>query len=169
MDKKRIQNVVIKEIQTELDLQNSVEVIRNAFVTVARDFHLTETNAPTNPAFITLPKLQELRSKGTIFFGLFEKGGQVGFVAIEKGPSSDYYLEKLAVIPTVRHRGFGTQLLDFVVQYVKKQGGKKISIGTINEHKILKGWYIRNGYKETGTKTFPHLPFTVCFMEKSIV
>jgi ribosomal protein S18 acetylase RimI-like enzyme len=169
MDHKSFPNVIIKEIQTELDQMNSVDVIRDAFLMVARDFHLTETNAPTNPAFITLPKLQELRSKGTMFFGLFEKGGQVGFVAIEKGPSSVYYIEKLAVIPTTRHRGFGTQLLDFASQYVKKQGGSKISIGIINEHGILKKWYARNGFKETGTKSFPHLPFTVCFMEKSIV
>ncbi|OLS14148.1 MAG: acetyltransferase [Promethearchaeota archaeon CR_4] len=169
MGQKGIQAAVIKEIQDEVDLQNSVEVIRKAFLTVAGDFNLTEKNAPTNPAFITLSKLQELKAKNTRFFGLFERGSQLGFIAIEKGPDLTYFLEKLAVIPPVRHRGFGAQLLNFAFEYVKKQGGRTISIGIINEHAILKKWYTRHGFQETGTKIFPHLPFSVCFMEKSTI
>ena len=33
---------------------------------------------------------------------------------------------------------------------------------------LLKNWYMSYGFRETGTKAFPHLPFTVCFMEKEI-
>ncbi len=163
-----LMDVIIKEILDEQDLRTSVAVIRDAFLTVARDFHLTEIIAPTNPAFITLQKLQELRKNPTIFFGLFEGGRQVGFMALERGPERIYFLEKLAIIPMARHKGFGARLLSFACDHVKTQGGQKISIGIINEHAILKKWYDIHGFKETGTKSFPHLPFTVCFMEKSI-
>lgn len=43
-----------------------------------------------------------------------------------------------------------------------------LSIGIINENKVLKQWYSSFGFNETGFKKFPHLPFTVCFMEKKI-
>lgn len=58
--------------------------------------------------------------------------------------------------------------MDFVVSFVKDKGGKKISIGIINENVILKKWYSAYGFKETEIKAFNHLPFMVCLMEKSL-
>jgi hypothetical protein len=67
-----------------------------------------------------------------------------------------------------RHQGYGRQLVDFVVGKVIAKQGKKISIGIIDESEELKAWYRDIAFREIGTKTFPHLPFTVYFMERIV-
>jgi diamine N-acetyltransferase len=158
---------MIKEISQKSDLAESVQIIQDAFTTVREDLDLTKENCPTHPSFMTLEKLIELTEKEVHFFGLYEPDRQIGFAAIEKASDTVYYLEKLSVLPEFRHHGYGKQLMDFVFDYVKKCNGKKISIAVVNEQKILKDWYIQYGFKKTGTKTFEHLPFTVCFLEKN--
>lgn len=157
----------IKEISGRRGLENSVGVIRDSFKTVALEFGLNKDNCPTHPSLITLDKLLQLKEKAKLF-GLFLNDEQVGFVAVEKSDNGVYYLDKLAVLPKCRHQGYGVQLVEFVVSYVKKQGGQKISLGMINESKVLKNWYKKLGFKEVGTKNFEHLPFAVCFMDKGL-
>jgi len=160
---------LIREIVREDELKNSAKVIRDAFKTVAVEFKLTRENCPTSPAFVTIKQLRDLRDKGTKLFGLFQDGVQVGFVAAEQADSALYYLEKLAVLPKCRHRGYGRKLVEFVFDYVRKHRGEKVALGMIDESTVLKNWYKWVGFKETGTKRFEHLPFTVCFMEKSLL
>jgi len=148
--------------------QDCVRVIRDSFITVADEFNITKQNAPTNPAFIEIETLQTMKQKGIDMYGAFINNAVIGFVAIEKVSEDLYYMEKLAVLPEYRHKGYGTRLIDFVVETVKKAGGKKISIGIINENKVLKDWYIRNGFFETEIREFSHLPFTVCFLERAV-
>ena len=159
---------MIKEILSENDLKNSVKIIRTSFKTVAVEFNLNRNNSPTHPSFMTLRQLRELKRRGVRFFGFFKDNLYIGFVAIEKADESTYYMEKLAVLPEQRHRGYGRELVEFVCDYVKQNTGKTLSIGIINEHDVLKRWYIAIGFKETGVKKFEHLPFTVCFMEKDV-
>jgi AhpD family alkylhydroperoxidase len=158
----------IREISSEEELIQSVQIIREAFATVAEDFNLNETNCPTNPAFTSIEKLREMKAKGLILYGLFINNHQTGFVAIEKADQSLFYMERLAVLPKFRHAGLGKKLIDFVFEYVKKERGAKLSIGIINENIILKKWYQEYGFSETALKKYPHLPFTVCIMEKNI-
>jgi len=158
---------VIKEITREADLKGSAKVIRSAFRTAAVEFNLTRDNCPTSPAFVTIQQLRDLRSKGVKLFGLFQNGVQAGFVAIEQAGDAVYYLEKLAVPPEYRHRGYGRKLVEFVLEYVKKNKGEKVSLGVIDESTVLKNWYKVLGFREMGTKKFDQLPFTVCFMEKA--
>ncbi len=160
---------IIREIINEEDLKNSVRVIRDSFSTVAVEFGLTQGNCPTHPSFTTIDKLCELKKKGTKFLGLFQGGQQIGFVAIEQADNALYCMEKLAVLPEHRHKGYGKKLMGFVFEQVKMSKGERISIGIINESTVLKNWYIENGFAETGTKKFEHLSFTVCFMEKSLL
>jgi ribosomal protein S18 acetylase RimI-like enzyme len=157
----------IREINSAADTATSLNVIRSSFRTVARELKLTRKNSPTHPSFITLQRLLEQKKKAR-FFGLFEDGVQVGFVAIEKADGNVYYLEKLSVLPDRRHRGHGSKLVEFVAGYVKKAGGDKVSLGMIDSQKVLKDWYRSLGFRETGTKKFEHLPFTVCFMDRIV-
>jgi ribosomal protein S18 acetylase RimI-like enzyme len=111
---------------------------------VAGELGLTPENAPTNPAFITTEKLQEAYEKGIIMFGLFLGEEQAGFFALEAAGEGVYYLERLAVLPGYRHRGWGSRLMDYAFDYVKKAGGVRISIAVIHENEILKQWYLDN-------------------------
>ncbi len=159
--------VEIKEIAGEEELEQSISIIREAFRTVAQEFNLTQESAPTHPFFSTREQLIELRKKAA-FFGLYAKETQAGFVAVEKAEGGTFFLGRLAVIPTLRHHGYGTMLVSFVLDYVKKQGGVKVALGMIDSHTVLKDWYKSFGFIETGTKQFDHLPFVVCFMEKVV-
>jgi diamine N-acetyltransferase len=159
---------MIKELINENELENSVQVIGDSFQTVAVEFKLNKDNCPTHPSLITLKQLKEMKRKGLKLFGLFEGNIQVGFVAVEKKKDKVYSIEKLAVLPEYRHKGYGGELLEFVGDYVKNLEGKTLSIGIINEHTVLKKWYEGKGFQETGITKFVHLPFTVCFMEKRI-
>jgi len=159
--------VEIKEISSRHSLENSVRVIRYSFRAVAIEFGLNKSNCPTHPSLITLDKLLELMNKAELF-GLFLNDRQVGFVAVEKADGGVYYLDKLAVLPEYRHQGYGQKLVEFVAGYVSEHGGQKVSLGMINESAVLKDWYKELGFVETGTKTFEHLPFTVCFMDRSL-
>ena len=158
----------IREINKEHDLKNSVEVIRDSFKTVALEFGLNKRNCPTHPSLTTLAKLLELKKKARLL-GLFLSSVQVGFVAIEKADDALYYMDKLAVLPEYRHKGYGRKLVEFVLDEVKKYKGEKVALGMIDESAVLKNWYRQLGFEEVGTKNFEHLPFTVCFMEKSLL
>jgi len=159
--------VEIREIQNESELEQSVSVIRQAFGSVAGEFHITQENNPTHASFITLERLLE-RGQRARFFGLYTNNLQAGFVAIEEGPGGTYYMEWLAVPPGLSHRGYGRQLTTFVLDYVKKNGGARVALGMIDGHTVLKEWYKSLGFVQTGTKKFEHLPFLVGFMEKAV-
>jgi diamine N-acetyltransferase len=150
-------------------LEKSVTIIRTAFGKVAGGLGITEENAPMFPAFITLERLEEMRARGAMFFGMFNDGSQVGVVAVEKRDAGDYYLERLAVLPEYWHGGMGRELVDFVTDYAKRLGLKKLYLGMVNEHRVLKEWYKGMGFREVEVKKYEHLPFTVCIMEKSLL
>ncbi|MFA5064783.1 MAG: GNAT family N-acetyltransferase [Dehalococcoidia bacterium] len=159
--------VEIREISTDNQIAESVEVIREAFGTVASEFNLTRENAPTHPFFSTKEQLLELHKKAT-FFGLYLDGVQAGFVAIERAEGGTYYLGRLAVKPQFRHGGYGRKLTEFVLDYVKNRGGITVALGMIDNQTALKDWYKSLGFIQTAVKQFEHLPFIVCFMEKAV-
>jgi N-acetylglutamate synthase-like GNAT family acetyltransferase len=145
-----------------------VAIIRRAFGTVAEAMGIKEETTPFFPAFMTKEKLGETRGKGAIFWGLFVDGKQAGFVAVEKEKDSKYFMKRLAVLPEYRHGGNGRNLVNAAIDYVKKQGAKKLHIAMVNEEKVLKDWYLAMGFKESSVQKFEHLPFSVCFMELDV-
>ncbi len=161
-------NIVIRKVLNEQELETSVSVIRTSFLTVAEEFNITQQNATTNAAFIKHSDLLQMNAWGITMFGLFENEVQIGFVAVEQTEGSIFYMEKLAVLPAHRHRGYGKALIDFVCDYVKRQGGATVSIGIIDHHSVLKNWYQVCGFTITGTKEFRHLPFKVCFLSRLV-
>lgn len=158
--------MVIKRVAGNLD--EYAEVIRKAFETVAEELGLTRENAPTFPAFLGPDAMEKLRENGAAMFGAYEGENCIGFVVAQNAGEGVFYLERLAVLPEHRHAGTGRKLMDTVFDYVRENGGRKVSIGIINENLRLKKWYIQYGFIETGLRKFDHLPFTVCFMEKAV-
>jgi len=93
-----LEKVSIKEIINEVGLSDSLNVIKDSFITVARELNLTEENCPSNPAFANLVNLKKMKDKGIGMFGLYKKRNQIGFVAIEKAYDI-FYIERLSVLP----------------------------------------------------------------------
>jgi len=157
----------VKDI-LESDISSSANIVRQAFKTVADEFGLTKENASTNGAFLEDSKLLDEYNNGVKMFGLFEGEAQIGFFSLKDKDSETFYLEKLAVLPEYRHNGYGKIMINYAKEYVKRAGGKTISIGIIYENTRLKKWYETCGFEETGVKKFEHLPFTVCFMRLNL-
>ena len=150
------------------DIPAAAEVIRQAFATVAEAFDLTEENCPTNGAFLRDAALAEEQERGTGLYGLSDEDGLSGCMALKRKDEATFSLEKLAVAPWSRNRGYGRALVAHAVEEVRRAGGGTICIGAMYENRKLVRWYERQGFSITGTRKFAHLPFVVCFMEKSV-
>ncbi|HEY8421246.1 MAG TPA: GNAT family N-acetyltransferase [Thermoclostridium sp.] len=150
------------------ELQDCIKVINESFATVAREFNLTEQNCPRHPSFMKIDTLQQRYADGYQMYGLYEQDKLVGYVSISVDDNNAAELHNLAVLPGYRHKGYGKSLLDFCEKKAKEMGCNKIKIDIIEENKVLKDWYLKNGFVHLFTKIFNHLPFTVGFMEKYI-
>lgn len=158
-------NFRIEQISSESELLLFLPVIQKSFKTVADELGFNETNAPTNPAFTTREKLSELMSKSECF-GMYEGDEPAGFFALEyPADKPELYIERLCVMPEKRHNGYGRTALCLAADSARERGCERISIGIINENRVLKKWYIDFGFTETSVRKFEHLPFEVCFLE----
>lgn len=154
---------MIRSVKHE-DLPACLEVIRCSFETVAKEFGLTPENCPTHTSFMPFEKLEKHFEWGWQMFMLLEGETPVGFYGLSKKQNGSFELHNLAVLPHCRHRGYGKQLLDDAKRRVTEQGGAALDIGMIEEHTVLKNWYMANGFVPTGTMNFPHLPFTAGYL-----
>jgi len=152
------------------DLSAIVQVLNVSHCTVAKDFGFTKDNNPTNNAFINKSTLRTQLNKGIDLYAMSLDNKLIGCIAIEKSAKEieTFYIEKVSVVPEFRNQGFGVKLMDFATSNIKGLGGKSISIALIDSNTKLKKWYCSQGFIETGSKDFLHLPFRVCFMNKQI-
>lgn len=160
-------NHEIRQMNEE-DLEECAAVIREGFLTVAREFGFTVESNPSNGAFIQKDRLLLEKEKGHIMFGMITDNRIIGYMQLEKNTEELYFLQKLVVLPEYRHQGFGRKLLEYAKKKVKELSGKRISIAIIEENTILKNWYLDYGFVHTDVKKFEHLPFTVGFMELQV-
>ena len=150
---------------TEAELPAVLEVIHASFATVAEEFSLTKENCPNHTSFLPMEKLQNHFDWGWLMFGLYKEDVLTGYFSLSEEKDGAFELHNLAVLPEYRHCGAGRQLLDHAKEIVRAKGGRKITIGVIDESTVLKNWYAANGFVQTGAKKFAHLPFTAGFME----
>jgi len=144
-------------------------LIRRSFADVAAQFGLTSQNCPLHPAFCDDHSLlNQLDKRGAICLAGYLEGKIVGFVALIPIKRRVYELTRLCVAPESRQAGLGGLLTDEAARLAKEHGAKKIEIGVIDAHEELKRFYAKRGFCETGTKSYAHLPFTVCGMELRI-
>ncbi len=155
----------IRQLNVE-QIPCALEVIHQSFRTVADEFGLTPENCPTHPAFLTAERLREHVADGLQLFGYYAGEALAGVIGIKQQNPREFEIERLAVLQEYRHRHFGAKLMIHAWEQIVREGGKKACIGIIDENTVLKQWYARQGFVVTGTTRFPHLPFTVCFMEK---
>jgi diamine N-acetyltransferase len=160
----------IRELRSEEELLRCVDLLRAAFGTVARDFFLTEQSAPTNAAFTTLENLHRHLQNGMALYGVFCGALLVGCVAIKKSKWDErvFHIERLAVSPEKRHRGYGEQLLSFAVELIRENGGTTASIGVMDNNDRLKNWYRSKGFVQHDCRRIEHLSFRVCFMSMDL-
>ena len=163
--------LTIAELRDEEELQLCVALLRAAFGTVAKEFDLTEVSAPTNAAFTTIENLCKHLLNGMTLYGMCVASKLVGCVGVKKSKADSlvFYIERLAVAPEERHRGYGDKLLAFSIEQIQKRGGTTASIGLMDNNAKLKEWYRSKGFVQHDCRRIGSLPFKVCFMSRSVV
>jgi len=164
VSKRRMMADVKIRLGTMEDIGVLAEIISSSFHDVAERFGLTQENCPKHPSQCTVDWVQRDIERGVRYFILEDQGLASGCVALEMTSLELCYLERLAVLPHQRHRGFGRALVDHVLAKAKDSGAHQVSIGIIAEQTELKTWYQKIGFVEIETKKFAHLPFEVTFM-----
>lgn len=139
-------------------------LIRNSFRDVAERFGLTSENCPGHPSNCTEEWIQRDLSMGVMYFILERDATPAGSAALEIRDADICFLERLAVLPEERRKGFGRSLVDHVFGQARALRAELISIGIIAEQRELKLWYQKIGFKTGETKKFARLPFLVMFM-----
>lgn len=135
---------------------------------VAQQFGLKADNCPKHPSFCAESWVQADFARGERYFILEEDSAPVACVAYET-PSPDLaYLNRLSVLPAHRRRGIGACLVSHIVGLARAEAIRTISIGVIGEHDVLQSWYVRQGFVPGETKRFPHLPFSVRYMNCAV-
>jgi ribosomal protein S18 acetylase RimI-like enzyme len=149
---------------TDDEIATVVDVLRRACATVAERFGLTPENCPKSPAFYTEDRVRTDLERSVRYYFLEEDAEIRGCVALEQAKPDVCYMERLAVPPEYRGRGYGQALVRHALEQARQIGVRRIEIGIIAEDARLEEWYCRFGFVRTGTKTFDHLPFVVAFM-----
>ncbi|MBC8471504.1 MAG: GNAT family N-acetyltransferase [Planctomycetes bacterium] len=148
----------------EADIDTLVTLLRSSFSDVAERFELTIENCPKNLAFCTKERVKSDLDRGLRYYILEGDGRPCGCAAIEKAGPDVCYLERLAVLPQYRRKGYGKALVNHIFDQAGKNGAQKVEIGIISEDTKLKNWYSQFGFVQKSTKKFDHLPFIVAFM-----
>ncbi|MHC4587512.1 MAG: GNAT family N-acetyltransferase [Planctomycetota bacterium] len=152
----------------ETDNSILLDILRKSFAGVAERFNLTPENCPKNLAFCTKQRIKDDFARGLKYYILEKDGQPCGCIAIEKASRDVCYLQRLAVLPPHRRKGYGKALVNHIFDQAGKYGAQKIEIGIIAEDKKLTNWYGKFGFVLKGTKKFDHLPFIVAFMSAEI-
>jgi len=139
-------------------------LIRKSYRNVAQRFDLTPENCPKHPSNCTDEWIRNDFARGVSYYILEHNGQPAGCAALEIPDPDTGYLERLAVRPDNRRKGFGRKLVDHVFHQAKDSGINKISIGMIAPQTDLKRWYQKIGFIKGDTEEFTHLPFPVTFM-----
>ena len=146
------------------DIPMLAKLIREANRDVAERFHLTPENAPKHTSNCQNDWIETAMDKGVAFYVLECEQVPCGCVAMEHAKPELCYLERLAVLPRYRRRGFGEALVRHVFHEAHQRQIQRVEIGTIAEHVELTRWYEKLGFTLKETRAFPHLPFQVAFL-----
>ena len=149
---------------TRNDTELLAYLVSNSNKDVAELLSLNIENAPKHPSFCTPDWINTDFDRGQIYFLAVEDNVAKGCVAFEQPNNETAYLNRLSVLPQFRHRGIGSSLVQYVIDFSTSRQIKTISIGVIAEHVQIKDWYLHRGFTESGVQNFDHLPFQVLYM-----
>lgn len=159
----------IREMRPE-DIPTCVQVIRDSFMTVAREFGITAGNAPRFTAFATDDnRLRwQFEQEHRPMYVCCMNDKIVGYYSLDISEAEECELNNLCVLPDYRHHAIGEQLLQDCFDRAGKLGCRKVNIGIVEENQVLRDWYEKHGFVHMGTKKFDFFPFTCGYMEKNI-
>ncbi len=146
-----------------------VEILRASFEPVARRFGFTRESCPTHTSLIEQGWLEwEFDHGAEYFVGVEDGGGAVSCVSMKVGSPHEAELKRLAVIPARQGNGFGRRMVEEVENQCRARRIGKLKLSIVAHHSELHEWYRWLGYSDTAIESYPHLPFKVQCMAKTI-
>lgn len=167
-NKLKIREFKKNDLADESDIDILISLICGSFHDVAKRFELTMENCPKFVAFYTKERLSGDLEKGIKYYILLEDGQPCGCVALEQAKPDVCYLERLAVLPKYRNKGYGNMLVDHIFKQAILLGAKQVELSMMSKNRKLKNWYKKIGFVQKYTKKFDYLPFIVAFMYKDL-
>lgn len=160
---------MIRQIEKK-DIPECISVIRESFMTVARQFDITPENAPAFTAYATdeAKILHWMDNQHRPMYGYFSDGKLAGYYNLYLPGDNECELGSLCVLPDYRHDGIGDALLNDSIERAKSLGCTKMNLSIVEENTVLRAWYEAHGFTHTGTKKFDFFPFTCGYLEKNI-
>ncbi|MBR2661654.1 MAG: GNAT family N-acetyltransferase [Clostridiales bacterium] len=157
---------MIREVRRE-EIPECVRVIRRSHQTVADEFGFTPENAPRYVAFATDEGrlLWQMDQQHRLMVLDEEDGVICGFYSLLPQDNGECELGSLSVLPEYRHRGIGTALLKHAMDRAREQNRSVMNLSIVEENRVLRKWYERNGAVHTGTEKFDFFPFTCGYMK----
>lgn len=156
--------MMIKELD-QTKLKEGLQVLHMGYEPIAVQFGLTNDNCPyRGRADLPLEVLAEEYSFGTKMYGYYKEDYMTAFLSLNI--SQDVIkINDIVVLPKFWHNGIGTALLKFAKDMATEQNISNITLGMIDENKVLRKWYEKNGFVNVGYKKYPKAPFIVGYME----
>ena len=157
---------MIKEIDKS-DIAECVDVIRKSFKTVADEFGFTIENAPRFTTFATTVErlFYQLEYEHRVMAAYYDDGKILGYYSLSFLENSECELNNLCVLPEFRHKKIGEALLEDAVARAKSKNCTKMKISIVEENKVLRHWYEKQGFIHTHCEKYDFFPFTCGYME----
>lgn len=149
-----------------MDADVLVDLIRSSFADVAERFGLTPENSPTHPSNCREEWILREMNRGVVFYILENENRPAGCAALEQINDELCYLERLAVLPDDRRRGFGEALVHHVLSQARLLKVRRVNISMIADDQALYQWYEKLGFEEMDSRQFPQLIFRVTLMTR---
>ena len=156
-------SIIIREATTD-HAPILTDIIKKSFLNVAKKFNLTKKNAPKHPSNCQEYWIYSALEKGVKYYLLELEDAPIGCVALELANTEICYLERLAVLPSFREKGYGTTLVKYLINKAREAKQRRIEIGIIADDVKLRKWYEKLGFHTKNKAKFDHLPFEVIFM-----
>lgn len=142
-------------------------VIRNGFKDIAEQNGFTVESNPHHGAFMRPEHLREEKHNGVKMYAMYCNDTLCGAISLVMH-DCNCEIEHFCVIPEFRHLGLGAFLIKHCVSKAQELGFCEIRAGIIDSNKVLKEWYIKNGFEEVEKRNYPGLSFTVCNIKYTI-
>lgn len=152
------------------DIPECVRVIRESFMTVAREFGYTKEKSPLFTGYRISEEIlcgQFDVEKRPMF--CFRAGGRiVGYYSLAKPVDGICEINNLAVLPEYRHLGIGGKLLDDALVKIAETGARKAFVDIVDENQKLRRWYESKGFRYVDTVRIEGYEFLNGIMIKDI-
>lgn len=144
----------------KIEFCDAYEIIRESFSDPP--INVSKENCPSYSGFLTYHQFIK-EAKTLIILGIPD----IGCVGIEKKSDIRYKIKYLCVRKSHRHKGLGHLLMRDAEKYIENQGGRRIQLGMLYDHKALLAFYCSLDYKITKKKSSAN-KLTIAFMEKKL-